>query len=490
MKIKIMIMALLLTFLLTANCFAADLNGAYEVMSGFERAEEDLANVVVALIDTGIQTDRLNQEQILEGKSYVSETPGDKVGHGTKIASLIIGAADGDDAISALAPNACLVPLVYYSQYPSGVPINGGVEAICRGIYDAIDVYQAQVILISSGIEEDNSQLNQAILYAETKGVVVISAAGNDGSEAASYPAAYPSVVSVGAVDAKGEPAEFSQKSGAITIMAPGENLYAVSIKNGSFFEQCSGTSYSCAYVAALAARLLGRYPDMSPANFRWLLQNTGTDIGEKGYDNASGFGILHTKRAMTEYQNIISQPFVPFYDVTVSEWFYPYVQRAYRAGLMNGVCETLFDPDGSLSRSMFVTVLYRAEGEPEAGQMSFADVSSTDYFAKAVSWASENQIVLGVSETEFAPHQSITREQMVTLLYRYAMHKNRDVSVGENTNILSYEDFMEIAEYAIPAMQWACGENLLYQEGARLAPNENATRAQAAMALTNFMEE
>ncbi len=490
MRAKRIFMVLFILFLFTTNCFAANLNGVYEVMSGFSKAEDNLKSVVIALIDTGISPERLDEKQILDGKNYVSDTLGDKVGHGTKIASLIIGATDGEDAISALAPNARLVPLVYYSEYPSGVPINGGVEAICQGIYDAIDSHEAQIILISSGIEEDNAELRQAVLYAAEQGVILISAAGNDGDEAASYPAAYPSVISVGAVNDRGEPAAFSQKSEGITIMAPGENLYAVSIKNGSFFEQCSGTSYACSYVAALAARLLGAHPDMSPEEFKWILQNTGTDIGQKGYDAESGFGILNAEKALAEFETITASPPVPFNDVFLSDWFYEDVYGVYETGLMNGVSETMFAPEESLTRGMFVTVLYRAEGEPQTGENHFADVSSTDYFAKAVSWAKETGLVLGISETEFAPQTIISREQMVTILYRYARYKTMDVSVGESTNILSYEDFMHIAEYAIPAMQWACGEGLLYHENGSLEPKENAKRAQVAMALNKLMEE
>lgn len=171
-----------------------------------------------------------------------------------------------------------------------------------------------------------------------------------------------------------------------------------------------------------------------------------------------------------------------PFTDVRETDWYYKSVEYAHNNGLMNGVSESLFGPNSEVTRAMFVTVLYRIENQPEAGTASFTDVESGSYYEKAVAWGFENNIVNGVSDTEFAPHNRITREQMAAMMYRYAQFKGIDTSVGENTNILSYEDFDAISEYAISAIQWVCGAGIMNGETeSTFNPKNISTRAQAA---------
>ena len=178
----------------------------------------------------------------------------------------------------------------------------------------------------------------------------------------------------------------------------------------------------------------------------------------------------------------------LPFTDVLKSDWFYDTVKGAYDAKLMAGMSETKFEPYTTLSRAMFVTILHRLDGEPDAGKCGFNDVEDGAYYEKAVAWANANGIVKGVSETEFAPDADITREQMAAVLYRYAGYKNMDTSAGENTNILSYEDYAEISEYAIPAMQWTAGTGLITgRTKTTLNPKNNATRAEAAAVFMRF---
>ncbi len=179
-----------------------------------------------------------------------------------------------------------------------------------------------------------------------------------------------------------------------------------------------------------------------------------------------------------------------PFADVNEEDWFYDTVERAYKQGLMNGVSDTLFAPDGNITRGMFVTVLYRMDGEPTASEPNFVDVPVNEYYANAVSWANANGIVYGVSETEYAPNDNITREQMAAILHRYAKYKGYDVSVGEDTNILSYKDFDKLSEYAIASMQYAVGSGLIKgRTESTLNPQDNATRAEAATILIRFID-
>ena len=178
----------------------------------------------------------------------------------------------------------------------------------------------------------------------------------------------------------------------------------------------------------------------------------------------------------------------LPFTDVGRGDWFFDDVRYVDETGLMNGVSATRFAPYGSTTRGMIVTILYRMEGQPAVSRgCPFTDVASGSYYERAITWAAANGIVTGHSSTIFAPDASITREQLAAILYRYAVYKGLDVSVGENTNILSYEDFASLSEYAIPAMQWACGAGVLYGFGGSLLPDAPANRLQAAAILHRF---
>ena len=178
----------------------------------------------------------------------------------------------------------------------------------------------------------------------------------------------------------------------------------------------------------------------------------------------------------------------LPFTDVVRGDWFFDDVRYVYETGLMNGVSATRFAPYGSTTRGMIVTILYRMDGQPAVSRdCPFTDVASGSYYERAITWAAANGIVTGHSGTIFAPDASITREQLAAILYRYAVYKGLDVSVGENTNILSYEDFASLSEYAIPAMQWACGAGVLYGFGGSLLPDAPANRLQAAAILHRF---
>ena len=172
-----------------------------------------------------------------------------------------------------------------------------------------------------------------------------------------------------------------------------------------------------------------------------------------------------------------------PFKDVHKNDWFYDSIKYVYINGMMKGVASDLFAPDGNITRAMFITVLYRIENEPDTEcDNSFNDVEANSYYEKAVYWGRKNGIVKGITNTEYAPDLNITREQMAAMIYRYMTYKNMDLSVGENTNILSYADCSNISDYAIPAMQYAIGSGIIKgMTDNTLEPQGISTRAQAA---------
>lgn len=178
------------------------------------------------------------------------------------------------------------------------------------------------------------------------------------------------------------------------------------------------------------------------------------------------------------------------FNDVSANDWFASAVDYVTGKGMMNGTAANTFSPKANTTRGMIVTVLYRLENQPSTSAASFTDVASGAYYANAVAWANANGIVSGYGSGKFGPNDKVTREQLAAILYRYAQYKKYDVSVGEDTNILSYNDAQSISSYAIPAIQWACGAGVVTgKSGSKLDPKGNATRAEVAAMLMRFCE-
>ena len=178
------------------------------------------------------------------------------------------------------------------------------------------------------------------------------------------------------------------------------------------------------------------------------------------------------------------------FNDVSANDGFASAVDYVTGKGMMNGTADNTFSPKANTTRGMVVTVLYRLENQPSTSAASFTDVASGAYYANAVAWANANGIVSGYGSGKFGPNDKVTREQLAAILYRYAQYKKYDVSVGEDTNILSYNDAQSISSYAIPAIQWACGAGVVTgKSGSKLDPKGNATRAEVAAMLMRFCE-
>ena len=181
-----------------------------------------------------------------------------------------------------------------------------------------------------------------------------------------------------------------------------------------------------------------------------------------------------------------------PFVDVTEDKWYYDAVAYVYRHDLMSGFSEDTFGPNAALSRAQLCQILYNMEGRPAVtGSGSFSDLADGAWYTDAVTWAASQGIVDGYGGGLFGPDDNITREQLASILYRCAQARGDDVSVGEDTNILSYSDAADVAEYAVSAMQWACGAGVItgISESA-LAPRGEATRAQTAAMLMRFCEQ
>lgn len=177
----------------------------------------------------------------------------------------------------------------------------------------------------------------------------------------------------------------------------------------------------------------------------------------------------------------------ITFTDLDPDAWYADAVDYVVSQKLMNGMGGGEFRPDGVTTRAQLVTMLWRMEQEPAVKyDMKFTDVAENSWYAEAVRWAASEQIVTG-SNGKFLPNDPVTREQLASILWRYAKYKEIDVSVGENTNILSYNDAFEVSDYAYPALQWACGAGILNGTNGWLMPQGHATRVQTAAMLYRF---
>ena len=224
------------------------------------------------------------------------------------------------------------------------------------------------------------------------------------------------------------------------------------------------------------------------------VTDNRGTELDVK-YEGDSVYSFKMPARRVeiqVSFREIPPES-LPFTDIADNAWYADAVRYVYKHGLMAGTSATTFAPDVTTSRSMIATILWRMAGSPVVNYaMTYTDVAQGQWYSEAVRWATSEGIVGGYGNGLFGTNDPITREQFAAMLYRFAQEQGYDVSIGENTNILSYTDVADLSEYAISAMQWAVGAGIINGtgDGSTLSPQGQATRAQAAVMLMRFCEE
>jgi len=174
--------------------------------------------------------------------------------------------------------------------------------------------------------------------------------------------------------------------------------------------------------------------------------------------------------------------------DVPANSWYNEAVNYVTENGLMSGTGNSTFSPDENMSRGMLMTVLYRAEGSPAIKtSIRFSDVASDAYYADAVSWAVQNNIVLGVGDNKFSSDTPVTREQFATILYRYAQSKGYNTSLKKE--LMDFADAGEAGSYAVNAICWAVANKIIQGSDGKLNPGGDATRSETAAILKRFLE-
>ena len=180
-----------------------------------------------------------------------------------------------------------------------------------------------------------------------------------------------------------------------------------------------------------------------------------------------------------------------PFADIAESDWFYDDVLHSFFGGLIKGTSNDTFSPDTTISRGQIITILYRLDGEknlPDSSEvLPFPDVSNS-WHSDAVHWATHEGIINGYNNGKFSPNDPVTREQIAVILWRYAKYAGYEMSTGKTMNMFSFDDASDISEFAIAPMQWAYGHSIINgTSSTTLSPQGYATRAQFAAIICRF---
>lgn len=276
-------------------------------------------------------------------------------------------------------------------------------------------------------------------------------------------------------------------KTGTLTVkdpLSPRFNVYVLESKHGT-------VEADCRYARKGDVVTLTIKPD-------WGYElETLTVTDSHGYElkltyHNNGTYTFTMPRDNVTVKAIFTVRDMPFVDVPGDAWYAGGVRYVYAHGLMNGTGNWHFSPNRTTTRAMIATILYRMEGSPRVyGTSQFGDVEVGSWYEDAVIWATQNDIVEGYTSKTFGPNDPITREQMAAMLYRYADYCRCDMSAGRYVDLSKFSDMDKISGYAIPALRWAVGEEIIEgRTGKRLAPTDTATRAEVAVMLMRFCEE
>lgn len=205
-------------------------------------------------------------------------------------------------------------------------------------------------------------------------------------------------------------------------------------------------------------------------------------------YDSVRG-GFVFTAAGPSEFfiSKNVAKLVTDYVDVKKADWYYPGVRFMTEEGLMKGITEDIFDPNGTVSRAMLVTILYRSAGSPAVdGTSAFTDVAGDEWYADAVAWAAAQGIVEGYGDGTFGPHEPVNRQALATILYRFAAEQE-GIALGE-ADLEGFDDAGDIAPWALTAMRWAVAQGLITgRTDTLLAPEGHCTRAEAATIFMRF---
>ena len=449
----------------------------------------DGKGVKIGVIDTGVNA--LHEDfagaDFEEGYNAIdgSRNVSDENGHGTFVCGILAATRDNGVGVAGFCSKATIVPIKCFGQSSET-----SASYIISAIYEAVDVYDCDVINMSLGMEDNLESMRVAVEYAASKGAIVVSAVGNKGTAQLNYPAAYSCVVGVGSVDSKGVVASFSEKNQSVFVVAPGVNLIGLqNTANNAYKIDGAGTSFSTPFVAVTAAILKQYAPNATVTDFENLLKSSAVDAGTVGYDTSYGYGRLNIANFVTAMEKYEFESVGSIFSDVEGHWAMDSIEYCVDRRLFTGITESSFEPETLMNRAMFVTVLSRLSGETISGyQNDFFDVPSNEWYAQPCSWGAATGIVTGTGAGYFSPLTAVTREQMAVLLYRYAMYYGLTDGSFDGAPLSAYTDAGSVSSWAKSAMAWAVSNGLITgRSGNSLAPQDSAKRCEVATIINRF---
>ena len=420
--------------------------------------------VKIALIDSGLNAghEDLAGVSILQGENFMDGTSDvtDTLGHGTFIGGIIAAASNNGKGIAGMTSDVSLIPLKCFQSTS-----DTSVEYIYKAIYRAIDYYEADIINLSLGVANNLRAFREAIDYAESRNVVILSAVGNNYNTTLFYPAAYDTVIGVGSVDKRHRHSTFSQINSSVFVVAPGEDLTGLGISsNSAYYSEQSGTSFAAPHVTALVAMALDYNPKLTAAQIRDVLAASSDDLGTSGYDHYFGHGLINVEEFVAQlatYGNGNTAPEAvqethsasALYAggksesavVNMDGWFTDeegdklsyvvYSSTAAGKVLIDGSILTFAPAASDADKSVRLIIEARdrelksemnailvvgvtSEGRSEESLARFVDLDG-HWARKFAAFAVETELINGMDKEHFAPDTTLSRAMFVTLLGR-----------------------------------------------------------------------
>lgn len=430
----------------------------------------------------------------LKGDDYSLGTMTAGKGHGTHVCGLIAAEAMNQTGIcgAASAYKNDVVDLVVADIFRTGT---SPTSFVLRGL-DYAKAIGAEIVNTSLGIAMSTiAEGSSTVELLERKckelhdaGILLVCAAGNDNlkdeGELSMIPADFDSCMGVVWVDPNGNRGVSGLSASNYGLLkdiaAPGTMLYSVA--SGGGYARKSGTSMATPLVTAAAAMVRSISKTYTPMDVLRILKETSQALDDPELSN---IGMLRADRAAVF---ALAKKPIPFTDVKQELWYYDTVRENYLRGIMTGMSETRFAPANPVGRAQFATVIYRMEGSQKIPyQKIFADVPENAWYTDAVTWAFDQGIITGYQNGTFGPANTITREQLATMLYRYAKYLGLDVSA--EIEMSNFKDLNKISEFAWPAMVWAVGSGIITGKNPEtLSPQGQASRAECATMVVRFL--
>lgn len=464
--------------------------------TGAEVGHPDLVNVLNQSLSGEILSEDGKVGALL-GDGYVNGTyAGYAKSHGTHVSGILAAEAGNGQGIAGAgsAGDNSVVDLMVVDVFNKETTTS--LAYLIQGMEYARKC-GAKIMNLSLGMKLDTG-IDDSVLYAECRrlyeaGIIVVCAAGNhslsDNGNISVVPADYDSTIGVIAVDGDNRKLSLSNYGSRKDLSAPGGNIYST-IQNGNY-GMLSGTSMAAPSVTAAAAMLCSVDPTLTIDSIRDILLKNVTDIGTLGKDPETAGGLLNTRRSLEAVipgEDIQLQ--IPYSDVSEAAWFYDDAAYLYLYEMMTGLTKERFGPAELICRGQVATILYRYAGEPDVAYSGyFPDVAEGQFYTDAVEWAAANSIITGYDDSGlFGPADPVTREQLATLLYRFASKQNY-VTLTEG-DLTSFPDGNMVSAFAAEAMSWSVGEGIIrgYGDGT-LSPQNTAERAVCAAMIRRFME-